>query len=155
MLSANAAYTVGSPNSATVTIADNDQPPPPPTVTVEATDANASKPGNNGMRTLTPTGGTIAPLTVNYALGGSASNGGDYQQLPTSVTIPAGAASADITVIPIDDSIVEGNETVVLTLSANAAYTVGSPGSATITIADNDQPPPPPTVTVVATDANV
>src|SRR5204862_3956404 len=82
------------------------------------------------------------------------SNGGDYQQLPTSVTIPAGSSTATLTVTPIDDSTVEGNETVVLTLSANAAYTVGSPNSATITIADNDQPPPPTTVTVVATDAN-
>jgi hypothetical protein len=33
---------------------------------------------------------------------------------------------------------VEGNETVVVTLSGSAAYTVGSPSSATVTIADND-----------------
>src|SRR5260221_11849491 len=143
-LSANAAYTVGSPSSATVTIADNDQPPPPlPIVTVVATDANASESGDTGTFTISRTGSTGAPLTVRFAFRGTAQNGVDYQQLPTSVTIPAGAASADITVTPINDSIVEPNEPVVLTLSANAAYAVGSPSSATVTIADNDQPPPP------------
>ena len=68
-------------------------------------------------------------MTVNYSLGGSASNGSDYQQLGNSATIAAGSSSAIVTVTPIDDSSVEGAETVVLTLSANSAYTVGSPNS--------------------------
>ena len=153
-LSANAAYTVGSPSSATVTIADNDSPPPLPTVTVTATDANASESGDTGTFTVSRTGSTATALTVNYSLGGTAGNGSDYQTLSGSVTIAAGASSANITVTPVDDTIVEGNETVVLAISANAAYTIGSPGSATVTIADNDSPPPPPTVTVTVTDAN-
>jgi hypothetical protein len=41
-------------------------------------------------------------------------------------------------VSPIDNTIAEGNETVVLTISSNAAYTAGSPSSATVTIGDND-----------------
>jgi subtilisin family serine protease len=158
-LSADAAYTVGSPSDATITIADNDSPPPPQlfTVTVRATDANSSESGDTGTFTVTREGnGSLAPLTVKYTLSGSAQNGTDYQSLSGSVTIPDSATSATVTVTPIDDSDVEGSETVVLTLSPNAAYTVGSPSSATVTIADNDQPPPPPppTVTVVATDAN-
>ena len=139
------AYDVGSPATATVTIADNDQPPPEkPTVTVAATDANAAEQGTDpGTFTASRTGSTAAALTVHYSLSGSAANGIDYQSLPTSVTIPAGAASANITVRPIDDTQVEGNETVLLTLTADAAYNVGSPDSATVTITDNDQPPPP------------
>ena len=43
--------------------------------------------------------------------------------------------------MPIDDSLVESNETVVVTLVADPTYTVGSPNSATVTIADNDSPP--------------
>ena len=35
--------------------------------------------------------------------------------------------TATITVTPINDTAVEGDETVVVTLGANAAYTVGSP----------------------------
>jgi len=153
-VSADAAYDIGSPNNATITIADNDQGPPPqkPTVTIVATDANASEQGpDTGAFTLSRDGSTASALTVQYSLGGSAANGIDYQSLPTSVTIPQGAASAAITVTPIDDNEVEGDETIVLTLSANAAYTVGSPGSATITIHDNDStPPPPPTADFTA-----
>jgi hypothetical protein len=155
-LSTDAAYVVGSPGSATVNIADNDQTPPPqPTVTVAATDANASESGQDaGTFTVSRSGSTTSSLTVRYSLGGSASNGTDYQSLSGSVTIAAGASSATVSVRPIDDTTVEGTETVVLTLSTDAAYVVGSPGSATVNIADNDQAPPPekPIVSLASTD---
>ncbi|HKI71302.1 MAG TPA: S8 family serine peptidase, partial [Verrucomicrobiae bacterium] len=143
-LVAGAGYTVGSPRSATVTIHDNDQGlPQQPTVSVAATDPEASEPGaDSGTFTLSRTGSTASALTVRYSLGGSAANGIDYQSLPTSVTIPAGAASATVTVTPIDDSQAEGDETVVLTLSQDAAYDVGSANSATVTIHDNDSAAP-------------
>ncbi|HEY6170206.1 MAG TPA: PKD domain-containing protein, partial [Verrucomicrobiae bacterium] len=138
-LSANSTYTIGSPSSATITIADNDQPPPPPTVSITASDANASESGpDSGRFTISRSGDTSASLTVFYSLGGSAGNGADYQSLGTSVTIAAGSSSATVTVMPIDDSQAEGSESVTLTLAANSAYTIGSPSSATVTIADND-----------------
>src|SRR5439155_1758153 len=144
-LVAGAGYTVGSPSSATVTIHDNDQgPPQQPTVSVAATDPEASEPGaDSGTFTLSRSGSMASALTVRYSLGGSAANGIDYQTLPTSVTIPAGDDSATVTGTPIDDSQVEGDETVVLTLSQDAAYDVGSPNSATVTVHDNDSAPPP------------
>ena len=148
-LSSNASYTVGSPNSATVTIADNDTLP---TVTISATDPNASETGpDTGTFTVSRTGSTSAALTVNYTVGGTASSGSDYSSLAGSVTIPSGSASAAITVTPVEDTTVESSETVIVTLSSNASYTVGSPGSATVTIADNDTLP---TVTISATDPN-
>jgi subtilisin family serine protease len=156
-LTASATYTVGSPGSATVTITDNDEEPPPPlpTVTVTANDPNAAEPSNTGTFAVSRTGSTNSSLTVNYSLNGTAQNGVDYQTLSGSVTIASGSSSANITVTPIDDSADENNETVVLTLSANSAYTVGSPSSATVSIADNDEPPPPlPTVNVTASDAS-
>ena len=156
-LTADAAYDVGSPNSATITIHDNDQPSSErPTVVVAASDASASEQGPDpGEFTFTRTGDTSFALTVNYTLGGTAQNGTDYQPLGTSVTIPAGSGSATLAVMPIDDTEAEGDETVVLTLTADAAYDVGSPNSAAITIADNDQPSSQlPTVSVVATDAD-
>jgi large repetitive protein len=153
-ISPNGAYAIGSPNSATVTIGDNDQPPPLPTVTVAATDANAAEPADVGTFTVTRAGSTASSLTVNYTLSGTAQNGTDYQPLSGSLTIAAGSSSANITVNPIDDSAVESNETVILTIAANSAYTVGSPSSAPITIVDDDQPPlPRPVVSVVASDA--
>src|SRR5262249_47256876 len=88
---------------------------------------------------------------VNYAVSGTATAGSDYQTLSGSVTIPVSQSSATIAVTPIDDAISEGNETVVVTLSANAAYTVGSAASGTVTIIDNE--PPLPVVTIAATDS--
>jgi len=138
-LSADAAYTVGSPSSATVTIADNDQSSTQPTVTVAASDSSASESaGNPGTFTFSRTGSTAASLTVRYSIGGTAANGPDYDALSGSLSIPAGSSSASVTVSPVNDTAVEGSETVVLTLSADAAYVVGSPNSATATIADND-----------------
>src|SRR5439155_3735305 len=91
---------------------------------------------------------------VNYALSGTAANGTDYTSLGSTLTIPAGSSSATVTVTPIDDTLVEGSETVVLTLSSSANYSIGSPNNATVTIADNDSAPTLPAVTVNATTPN-
>jgi hypothetical protein len=56
------------------------------------------------------------------------------------VTIPAGAASANIVVRPINDSAVEVPELVTLTLTPNTAYTVGPLATAVITVQDDDLP---------------
>jgi hypothetical protein len=48
-----------------------------------------------------------AALTVNYEIGGTASNGVDYRTLPGSIQIPGGRRSARIIVVPIDDSTAE------------------------------------------------
>src|SRR5262245_554004 len=86
-LSANAAYTVGSPSAATVTLADNDATTLQ-TVTVVATDAAAAEAGvDPGVLTVSRTGATTTALTVNYTVGGTASSGSDYQALAGSVVI--------------------------------------------------------------------
>ena len=75
------------------------------------------------------------PLPVAYAVSGTASNGLDYPALSGTVTIPAGATDADIVVAPGNDRIVEGDETVVVTL-LSGPYVLGADGTATITIVD-------------------
>jgi tartrate-resistant acid phosphatase type 5 len=112
---------------------------PPPTVSVAATDATASEPGTDtGTLTFSRTGGTSTPLAVNYTVGGTATAGSDYVALPGTVTIPAGASSATVTVTPLDDTLVERTETVTVSLASSTAYNFGSPSSATVSIADND-----------------
>jgi len=49
-------------------------------------------------------------------------------------------------VTPSQDTTNEGSETVIATLAADAAYTVGTPSAATVTILDDDRS----TVTIVA-----
>ncbi|MCF6235306.1 MAG: FG-GAP-like repeat-containing protein [Gammaproteobacteria bacterium] len=109
-------------------------------VTITASDAVASETGpDNATFTITRVGSTVAPLTVNYSVSGSASVGSDYTALSGSVIIGSGNGQATITVIPVDDAVNEGDETVTITLSSNAAYIIDQPAADTVTIIDNDQ----------------
>jgi M6 family metalloprotease-like protein len=144
VISANAVYGIGSPGSATITIQDNE-----PVVTVTATDSTSAETGSTtGTYRISRTGATTSSLNVYFTMGGTAQNGVDYNTITSPVTIPAGASYVNVTLTPVDDSGHEGNETSILTISANAAYGIGSPGSATITIQDNE-----PVVTVTAVDS--
>ena len=111
-----------------------------PEVTIVATDDSATEQGTTtGMFTVTRTGSTASPLSVNYTVSGTATPGSDYFALSGIVAILTGQSSAQIVVTPKDDAVVnEGDETVIVALTPNAAYTVGAQNSATVTITDND-----------------
>jgi len=118
-----------------------------PTVTLYATDSLASEAGlDTGTFTVRRTGPTNFPLIVFYQLSGSASNGVDYEGISQSVSIPQGSFTASIPVKPIDDTLVEGPEIVVLQIvpsplmcpGVQCGYYIGWPSNATVTIADND-----------------
>jgi hypothetical protein len=108
-----------------------------PAVTIVATTADAYKLGQiPGAFTITRVGATNIDLSVPFTIGGAASNGIDYTFIANSVTIPAGSSSVPVTISPIDDGIVVGDVPVTLTLSNSAAYNLGSPITATVTIHD-------------------
>jgi serine protease len=117
-------------------------------VTVSATDAGAAEAGADpGTFTFTRTGDVSAVLNVSINMTGSAANGTDYNTIAGNVAFAAGQATTVATITPIDDTIFEGSESVIVTVQAGPGYEVGSPSSATITIADNDTantPPAPP-----------
>src|SRR5258705_9528892 len=77
-LASDAAYIVGSPNSATVTIADNDQPPPQPTITIDrkSTRLNSSH-SSTSYAAFCLNKKTETALAVRYSVGGTAANGTD------------------------------------------------------------------------------
>jgi hypothetical protein len=114
---------------------------------VTSTDPNGSETAPNPMTfNVTRTGSTSASLAVNITWTGTAS-AADYTitvaggSLSGSVlTIAAGSSSATVTVTPVNDTLVEGSETVILTVASGGTYTVGSPSNQTGTIADNDGP---------------
>jgi hypothetical protein len=111
-------------------------------VTVTASTPQSAEAGPvNGIFTVTRSGDTSAPMTVHYTVGGTAVADSDYVALPGVATIAAGSATTTVVVTPIDDSLYESNETVILTLIADATYSVGSPSAGTITIASDDLPP--------------
>lgn len=116
-----------------------------PMVTVAASEDTATEAGTTaGQFAVTRTGSTAVEQTVYFAMSGSAEAGVDYASTGAQVTIAAGAATAMVTVTPVDDASHEGDESVVLTLVAAAGYAVGTPSTATVTIQDDD----PPTVTL-------
>jgi len=139
---------------------------PPPVVTIYAPDPVAVE-GTNYPAWLAPAAttasnywsgtntatflvrrdsGTNVDLTVDYAIGGTASNGVDYVTIPNSVTIPAGQRYALITIVPLDDANNTNRyDTVVLSLLAlptsfdsPLAYSIGSPGRAGAVILEDN-----------------
>lgn len=124
-------------------------------VTVSPADARGSEIGQDLAFFRFTRGGDLSqPLLVRYAIGGSATPGVDYTQLPGTVWFPAGQNTAYVAVRPIDDPTLEGDESVTVTLLGGAAYQLvgGSTASASVGIVSDDRFAFAPTVSVVATD---
>ena len=120
----------------TVTISDNDTA----TVSIAKT-SDASEPGSNGLFTVTLSNASSTDTVVNFGVSGTATSGTDFTALSGTVTILAGATTATISVPVIDDSLVEGDETVIVTLtgvSGDPQISLGTTVADTVTISDND-----------------
>lgn len=87
-----------------------------------------------------------------YDVIGTAIAGSDYTALPGSVTIPSGSTAADIIVTPINDTAIEGNETVIVMMAPNSAYNISTPDSDTVTIASDDVSSAPDLVETTVTN---
>ena len=112
-----------------------------PSITLAVSPSSVTEDGTtNLVYTFTRTGSTTSALTANYSIGGTATNGTDYTLLPTSVTFEANSAIATVTVDSTADTIVESDETVILTLAAGTGYTVGTTTAVTGTITNDDFP---------------
>lgn len=121
---------------------------------VAATTAAASETGPvNGVLTFTRTGattatqaltstisGTALPATGNFSFAGGSCAGVSYTAPTLSLTVPSGSASCTVNVIPVDDTAVEGSQTVIAGVPTGPSA-VGTGSTATVTIADNDTPP--------------
>ena len=103
------------------------------------TQADAKEAGlDKATWVVSRTGSTSQSLTVKYTIGGTATNGVDYQSLSGSIIIAAGRTSANLVVVPKDDTAVEGTETVNVTLAGGTGYSVGSPSAVSAPLLDND-----------------
>lgn len=115
-----------------------------PVVSV-STDANnneAQEPGgsgNKGKFVISRSGSTSQALSVNFSLTGTALNGTDYEDINGPIVLGAGESEVAVHVDPIDDNKNESDESVILTLQSNSAYTIESgQNSAIVTIKDDD-----------------
>jgi len=137
-IAAGAGYEVSATEgSATVTIQDTTDLSTP-TVSVTAPDATAVEPQlgkNRGKYRIERTSRFHETLTVVCTPGGTAANGTDYKTISLPIVLNPDVGRRDITLVPLDDDLVEGDETAMLTIQADPAYTIGA-ATATVTIQD-------------------
>jgi hypothetical protein len=142
-VTSGAGYNVGSPDSATGTITNDDTD-----VTLTVAPSSVSEDGaTNMVYTFTRTGVTAGPLTVNFTVGGTAvfsqpdysqTGAATYSDTSGTVVFGSGNSTATVTIDPVSDTTVELDETVILTLAAGAGYNVGTPSPVTGTITNDD-----------------
>ena len=93
-------------------------------------------------------------VTVTVAVAGTATSGEDYSPPSETVTIPAGSESATFVIATSPDDLLEGDETLVVTLVDATAdegeAAVGSPANAVTTIEDDEA-----AVTISVEDAEI
>ena len=144
-LTQGSGYTVGSPNSHTLTIQDNDGgPPPPPTPTVSLSVApNPVAEGGSVTVTARLAESLASSVTIPIALTAGTAEPEDYGSL-ASITISGGQTTGTGT-IPTTQDADEDDETFTVALgSLPSNVAAGSPSSVQVTIRDDDDPPPPP-----------
>jgi len=91
---------------------------------------------------ITKTGSPLGSVSVNYATSnGTASSPADYTATTGTVTFLPSETSKTVSVPTVDDTLVEGNETLSMTLSGPSAGATITTAIGTGTINDNDSPP--------------
>ncbi|WP_190512043.1 Calx-beta domain-containing protein [Oscillatoria sp. FACHB-1407] len=104
--------------------------------------------GEGGTRatiTVNRTGSSVGEARVNYATvaGGTATVGSDYTNTSGTLVFASGQTSRTFTIPVVNDTAVEGNETIRITLTNPINGQLGSQNAATLTITDNDTAPTP------------
>jgi Ca2+-binding RTX toxin-like protein len=136
-LASGIGYTIGTTNAVTGTITNDDT-----SVSLAVSPSSVTEDGTtNLVYTFTRTGVTSNALTVNYSITGTADSSDYTGATPgtgKTITFAAGASTATLTIDPTADTIGEFNETVSLTLVSGTGYTVGTTGTVTGTITNDD-----------------
>jgi hypothetical protein len=128
---------LGTPSSAVLTIADAES-----TVEFSSTAFSVKESAASALVTVKRWGPLTGTATVDYATSdGSATATGltpDYKSASGTLTFLPGAATKTFTVPILKDSLVEGPETVNLTLSSPVGTSLGAANPAVLTITDDD-----------------
>jgi parallel beta-helix repeat protein len=130
---------LGAQSTAVLTIAD-DETAQPGVLQFSGATYNVNENGGSVTITVTRTGGSNVAVAVNYATSnGTATAGSDYTATSGTLNFAAGETSKTFTVAVTNDSTVEANETLNLTLSSpTGGATLGSQSSAVVTIVNDD-----------------
>ncbi|MBX9785079.1 MAG: ExeM/NucH family extracellular endonuclease [Chitinophagaceae bacterium] len=114
--------------------------------------STAGEPTSNGSMSITLNPSTISSATVDFAFSGTASFGTDYTVTVTGAapnnpgaatgtfTIAPSTQLITVTIIPTDDGLAEGTETVTLTLSNISGGYIFNTSALSINLTDDDLP---------------
>jgi hypothetical protein len=129
------AYSMAPAFSATVNIQDNNDPP---LVNVTA-GTTAAEPSTNGTFVIRTIGSNAAPVTVRFAVSGTATSGTDFTARSGVVTLAGdGSASSTVSIPMINDALPEDTETVIITLLPDPSYVIYNDGTAIVRVKDDD-----------------
>lgn len=106
------------------------------TITVGTSEPRAYEATNFKGRFTFFRSGNLNPVTIRYSVGGTATPGTDYAPLSGTVLLPIGQNAVSVDVAPVNDGVFEPAESVSVTLLPDAAYQIGNPATATVTIDD-------------------
>ncbi|HTV42882.1 MAG TPA: DUF6531 domain-containing protein [Candidatus Sulfotelmatobacter sp.] len=106
-------------------------------VSVAAPNVNAFQGGDPGEFAITRTGGLDHTQTVNFVFNGTATNGINYQTLPTNVVFAVGQTSTNLNVVANSSPALSSAETVVLTMATNTTFFPGDTTQAVVTLLPN------------------
>lgn len=137
---------LGTPNSAVLTIVDNDAQP---SLQFSSATYSVGEGGGTATITVTRTGATDNAVSVGYSTvgGGTALGGGacgipvDYVNSFGTLNFASGETSKTFSITICEDSTAESNETVNLQISSPSGAVLGTPNTAVLTITDNDAAP--------------
>ena len=123
--------------AATLSLFDDSSPPIPNITALIYDETGLESSEDDAVVLLSRDASFDSTLKVNYTIGGTASNGIDYETLSGVATFEAGDRTALIIIRALDDLFVEGDETVTITVAAGAGYAAAG-GSATVILVDDD-----------------
>jgi hypothetical protein len=134
---------LGSQDTATLTIVDNDTGTEPGTLAFSGANFSVNEDGIAVTEvTVTRSGGSTGEVSATISLGAdgdTATAPDDYDDAAITVTFADGDTEETVIVPIVDDSVEEDDETVSLTLSdPTGGAVLGSQDTATLTIVDND-----------------
>ena len=110
-----------------------------PTVQFDLSSSSGSESVTSVNLAVSLSASSSQTVTVNYAVsGGTATSGTDYTISGTQLTFNPGVTSQNVPITVVNDTAVESNETIIVTLSSPTNATLGSRAAHTYTINDND-----------------
>jgi Calx-beta domain len=135
--------TLGVPSTGIVTIIA-DTPPPQPSVAFSSSTYSVNESAGTATISVTLSSSSTNPVSVYYTTSdGTAVSPDDYQGTSGQLTFAPGDLSQFFTVNVTDNGVPGPNKTVNLTLSNPQNATLGSPGTAVLTIVNDNLSAPP------------